>query len=141
MYTYTLGGKSGKKYVLHESTDMVALRTRSSRSIKNAVSSPGGRKALKDFELVLEFPEADISVYRLREPIKDSVAVRDRARMMLKKEPELRFAGKVLVEADGRTLVLYTENIFIKFHDEARSEICEKILKDIKRWTNENAVD
>ncbi|HNR41701.1 MAG TPA: S8 family serine peptidase [Bacteroidales bacterium] len=132
MYTYTLGGKSGKKYVLHESTDMVALRTRSSRSIKNAVSSPGGRKALKDFELVLEFPEADISVYRLREPIKDPVAVRDRARMMLKKEPELRFAGKVLVEADGRTLVLYTENIFIKFHDEVRSEICEKILKDNK---------
>lgn len=132
MYTYTLGGKSGKKYVLHESTDMVALRTRSSRSIKNAVSSPGGRKALKDFELVLEFPEADISVYRLREPIKDPVAVRDRARMMLKKEPELRFAGKVLVETDGRTLVLYTENIFIKFHDDVRSEICEKILKDNK---------
>ncbi len=130
MYTYTLGGKSGKKYVLHESADMVAVRTRSSRSIKSAVSSPGGKKALKDFNLVLEFPEADISVYRIREAIKDRVAVRDRARMALRKEPELRFAGKVLVEADGRTLVLYTENIFIKFHDEVRAELCEKILKD-----------
>ncbi|MBP1674655.1 MAG: hypothetical protein H6Q24_793, partial [Bacteroidetes bacterium] len=26
MYTYTLGGKKGKKYVLQESKDMVAVR-------------------------------------------------------------------------------------------------------------------
>jgi subtilisin family serine protease len=130
MYTYTFGGKSGKKYILHESTDMVAIRTRSARSIKNAVSSPGGKKVLKDFDLVLEFPEADISVYRIKGSIKDPMAVRDKARMALKKEPELRFVGKVLVEADGRTLVLYTENIFIKFHDDVRAEVCEKILND-----------
>ncbi|NMC39183.1 MAG: S8 family serine peptidase [Bacteroidales bacterium] len=130
MYTYTYGGKNGKKYILHESTDMVAVRTRNARSIKSAVSSPGGKKALKDFDLVLEFPEADISVYRIRESAKDPTTVRDKARMALKKEPELRFVGKVLVEADGRTLVLYTENIFIKFHDDVSAEACEKILTD-----------
>ncbi len=130
MYTYTFGGKSGKKYILHESTDMVAIRTRSARSIKSAVSSSVGKKALKDFDLVLEFPEADISVYRIRESIKDPTTLRDKARMALKKEPELRFVGKVLVEADGRTLVLYTENIFIKFHDDVSAEACEKIIKD-----------
>ncbi len=38
--------------------------------------------------------------------------------------------GKVLVEEDGKTLVLYTENVFIKFHDKVKAEACEKILAE-----------
>ena len=34
MFTYTFGGKNGTKHVLHESTDMVAVRTRNSRNLK-----------------------------------------------------------------------------------------------------------
>ncbi len=130
MYTYTFGGKTGKKHVLHESSDLVAIRTRSSRDISRAVSSADGKKALRDFEIIMEFPEADITVFKIRDTVKDNITVRDRARSILKKEPELRFVGKVLVEADGRTLVLYTENIFIKFYDEINSETCEKILAE-----------
>ena len=96
MYTYTLGGKNGKKYVLHESQDMVAVRTRNSRDLKNAVISEKGKKALKDFDLVVEFPEADISVFQAKDSVKDKLAVRDKAKTALKKEAELRFAGRVL---------------------------------------------
>jgi subtilisin family serine protease len=130
MYTYTFGGKNGKKYFLNESTDMVAVRTKNARDLKNAVISEKGKQALKDLDVVAVFPEADITVYRIRKAAKDNAEVRDRARSALKKEPELRFAGKVLVEADGKTLVLYTENIFIKFHDEISSGICERILAE-----------
>ena len=130
MYTYTLGGKNGKKYVLHESNDMVAVRTRNSRNLKNAVISEKGKKALKDFELVLEFPEADISVFQAKDSVKDKLAVRNKAKTALKKEPELRFAGKVLVDTGSNTLVLYTENIFIKFHDQIQSNVCENILAE-----------
>jgi len=48
----------------------------------------------------------------------------------LKEEPELRFVGRVLVESDGKTMVIYTENIFIKFHDDVSTEACEKILAE-----------
>jgi len=130
MYTYTLGGKKGKKYVLQESKDMVAVRTRNSRDLKNAIISEKGKKALKDFELVLEFPEADISVFQAKDSVRDKLAVRNRAKMALKKEPELRFAGRVLIDPDSKTLVLYTENIFIKFHDHIETGLCENILAE-----------
>lgn len=130
MYTYTLGGKNGKKYVLYESKDMVAVRTRNSRDLKNAVISEKGKKALKDFDLVLEFPEADISVFQAKDSVKDKLATRNRAKTALRKEPELRFAGKVLIDAESKTLVLYTENIFIKFHDKIKTAVCENILSE-----------
>ena len=130
MYTYTLGGKKGKKYVLQESKDMVAVRTRNSRDLKNAIISEKGKKALKDFELVLEFPEADISVFQAKDSVRDKLAVRNKAKKALKKEPELRFAGRVLIDPDSKTLVLYTENIFIKFHDHIETGLCENILTE-----------
>jgi len=128
MYAYTFGGKNGTRHVLHESTDMVAVRTRNSRDLKSAVISEKGKKALKNLEVVMEFPEADITVFKARDSVKDRLSARNKARSVLKREPELRFVGKVLVEEDGKTVVLYTENIFIKFHDNIRIETCEKIL-------------
>jgi hypothetical protein len=132
MYTYTFGGKNGKKYSLHESSDLVAVRTWSSAKMKYAAISPLGKKALKDFDVFMEFPEADITVYKIKDSGKDNIKIRDKARTALKKESDFRFVGKVLVEADGRTLVLYTENIFIKFHDEISEGTCEEILKSNK---------
>lgn len=128
MFTYTFGGKNGIKHILHESSDMVAIRTRNSRNLNNAVISDKGKKALKDLEIVLEFPEADITVFRTKGSVKERLSARNKARTVLKKEPELRFVGKVLVEEDGKTVVLYTENIFIKFHDTISTDVCEKIL-------------
>jgi subtilisin family serine protease len=128
MVTYTFGGKNGTRHVLHESSDMVVVRTRNSRNLKSAVISVKGKKALKDMEVVMEFPEADITVFKTRDSVKDRAVSRNKVRSALKMEPELRFVGKVLVEADGKTLVLYTENIFIKFHDKVDTDICEKIL-------------
>jgi len=130
MYTYTLGGKNGKKYVLHESTDMVAVRLIKKADNHKAVISEKSRELLKDFELVEEFPEAGISVFQARESVKDPRALRDRTKSELRKEPDLRFAGKVLIDAESRTLVLYTCNLFIKFKDELDSARCEKILED-----------
>ena len=128
MFTYTFGGKNGTRHVLHESSDMVAVRTRNSRNLKSAVISDKGKKALKGMEVVVEFPEADITVFKTMDPEKKGLTARDKARSVLKMEPELRFVGKVLVEEDGKTVVLYTENIFIKFHDRISTDICEKIL-------------
>ena len=130
MFTYTFGGKNGTRHTLHESSDMVVIRTRNSRNLKNAVVSDKGKKALKDLEVVMEFPEADITIFRTKDSVKDSLTARNKARSVLKNEPELRFVGRVLVEADGKTMVIYTENIFIKFHDDVGTDTCEKILAE-----------
>lgn len=130
MISYTFGGKNGTRHILHESSDMVVIRTRNSRNLGNAVISESGKKALKELELVMEFPEADISVFRTRKDVRDAISLRNKTKNALKKERELRFVGKVLVEEDGKTVVLYTENIFIKFHDDISSAKCEKILSE-----------
>jgi len=130
MYTYTFGGKNGTRHVLHESTDMVAVRTRNSRDLDDAVISEKGKKALLSLRIVAEFPEADITVFRTRTTAKDRIAARNKVKSVLRKEPELRFVGRVLVEEDGKTVVLYTENIFIKFHNDVPVDRCEEILSD-----------
>lgn len=130
MYTYTFGGKNGTRHVLHESTDMVAVRTKNSRDLDKAVISEKGKKALLSLKVVAEFPEADITVFRTKAAAKDKIAARNKAKSVLRKEPELRFVGKVLVEEDGKTVVLYTENIFIKFHNDVPADRCEAILND-----------
>ncbi len=130
MYTYTFGGKKGKKNTLKESNNRVVVRTKNARKLDNSVYSDEGKETLKDFEVEIEFPEADVTILKTKESVSDSKKVRDNARTVLKKEPELRFAGRVLTDTDGKTPVLYTENIFIKFHDEIKPEDCEKILSE-----------
>lgn len=130
MYTYTFGGKKGKKHILHESSDMVVVRTKESKGLARKPLRGDGRKALKDFILEMEFPEANVTVYKQKPSAKNRKTIRDKARSTLKKEPGVRFAGRVLVEKDGRTIVLYTENIFIKFFDNIRAAACEKILRN-----------
>jgi hypothetical protein len=128
MYTYTFGGKSGKKHILQESSDMVVVRTRKSKDLLNKPFSDEKEEALKDFTLEMEFPEAEIAVYKAKPSVRNRMLRRDQARTALKKETGLRFAGRVLVEEDGRTIVLYTENIFIKFFDNIKPVACEKII-------------
>ncbi len=85
MYTYTLGGKDGRKFILRESDNLVAVRTKNSRDLQNAVITDKGKKVLKDFEVLMEFPEADITVFQTKESVKDDVTVRNKARSALKK--------------------------------------------------------
>lgn len=130
MYSYKLGGKKGKKYYLQESRDMLAVRMQKSGSFRNILDSPGGRKIMKDFNLVDEYPEADITVFQAKDTVKNPVSAREKAKISLKDEAGLRFVGKVLVDPKSKTLVLYTENLFIKFHDEIETSVCERILAE-----------
>jgi subtilisin family serine protease len=132
MYTYTFGGKHGKKHILYESTDRVVVRTRNARDLDKSVFSDEGLEVLKDFNVEMEFPDADVTVLKTRDSVTDHVTARDNARSALKNEPDVRFAGRVLVEADGITPVIYTENIFIKFFDTIKIDTCEKILAENK---------
>lgn len=129
MYTYTYGGKNGKKNILKESNNRVVVRTKNARLLENAIFSAEGKEILRNFDVELQFPESDITILKTKEQVSNK-DLRDNARFTLKNEPELRFAGRVLLDPDGKTPVLYTENIFIKFFDDVKTEICEQILAE-----------
>jgi hypothetical protein len=130
--TYTFGGKKGKKHILHESSDMIVVRLNKTQDTSVSGFPGTTRNVLRNFELETEFPEAGIVVYKAKGSVKNRALARDNARSSLKKEAGVRFAGRVLVEEDGRTIVLYTENIFIKFMDGIKAEVCRKILDRFK---------
>ena len=130
MYTYTLGGKNGKKITLNASNDRVVVRTKNARDLKDAVYSEDGKQALQNFDIEMEFPEADVTILKTKKGVKSETAFRDNARNVLKREPELRFAGRVLVDPISDKPVIYTENLFVKFYDGVKTETCEKILAE-----------
>jgi subtilisin family serine protease len=129
MYSYTFGGKNGQKNTLLESNDRVVVRTRNARSLENAVFTEAGKETLSEFNVELEFPEADITVLKAKvEPTQSLTSQRDSARAALKQEEEIRFAGRVLIDEKSKAPVLYTENIFIKFFDHISADTCEQII-------------
>src|SRR4029453_16774230 len=75
-------------------------------------------------ELVLEFPEVGVEVYRRRGGADRSVA---EVKEALEQAPDTRFAGNVLVDPAGEP-VLYTENLFVKFRDDRPGEDCRRAL-------------
>ena len=132
MYTYTIGGKNGQKISLQESKNRVVVRTRNARKLGDSIFSSESKEALEDFNIEMEFPEADVTILKTKEAAPTKSTTRDKARKAFKKEPELRFAGRVLVDKKSKMPVLYTENIFVKFHDKISTDDCEKILVNNK---------
>ena len=131
MYSYSFGGKTGKKNNLLESNNRIVVRTRNARTLEDAVTTGEGKEVLKEFKAEMEFPEADVTVLKTRKDIPaDTVELRDNARAILRNEPELRFAGRVLIDSQSNAPVLYSENIFVKFSDRLRTDQCEKILAE-----------
>jgi len=125
MYTYTY---NGKKFSLRESDDRIVVRTRNARKLSNAVRSTPGKKVLEDFKTEANFEASDVSVLKLKKKTANNLAKRDEARAVLKAEPDLRFAGRVLVDENGAEPVIYTENLVIKFKPEISKETCENII-------------
>jgi subtilisin family serine protease len=129
MPTVYLGGKSEPGFELVQSKDLIAVRTRSGRSATRAVAGVPTPLAaeLDDATLVVAYPEAGVEVYRLpKGPKVRSVASRKQA---LRRSPDVRFAGGVLVDRATSEPVLYTENVFVKFNDAADPEDCLHVLQ------------
>lgn len=136
MYSFRYGGKNGKRHSLTTSNDQVVVRTNSRSALADArpfevsALSNKARDVLGEFELTNRFRDAGVEILRAKVS-RGSKSLRDRARAILNKEPEIEFAGRVLVNAQSRP-VLYTENFFVKFDGEQSATACRKILKAYK---------
>ena len=135
MTTYVVhyGGKGGKPYTLAESESLLAVRTHSRNPIEmqpnhGASLSNEALSILQQFTLVDEYFDAGVTVWQA-EAEGDPTALRDDARQILRREADVRFAGRVLVDPASQVPVLYTENLFVKFNDDVSQTACRRLIK------------
>lgn len=131
MYSIRYGGREGQLIQLVEAPDLVVVRTQTGKSLADTHLSEASREAAAALLPVAAFPESDVVVYKVVEAQRRLVkTVRNTIRRLFKKEPSIRFAGRVLKDAETGVIYVYTENFFIKFKDEVPTERCEAILKE-----------
>ncbi len=131
MPTVYYGKKGELGFELELSRDLVAVRTRSGRSITRSTGSVPSplSSELDDGVLVAAYPEAGVEVYRV--PVgPNSVSLDDR-KSALRTSADVRFVGGVLVDPATQEPVLYTENIFVKFVDTADPDDCAVTLRGV----------
>ena len=107
---------------------MIVTRTKDAGPIEAALRSDSGIEAVGQCQTLATFADAGVTVHRVTARKRMS-ALRDERRAVLKKEKALRFAGRVLVDQKSRRPVVYTENLFVKFQDDATSRKCKSALK------------
>jgi subtilisin family serine protease len=130
MPTVYFGSKNEPGFDLEQSDDLIAVRTRSGRSITRAsgpVPTPLSAE-LEDGTLVAAYPEAGVEVYRV--PVGRGARSLSERKTALRTSPDVRFAGGVLIDPVTTEPVLYTENLFIKFTDTTDPEDCVTTLRD-----------
>src|SRR5919112_5875139 len=123
----TYGGENGKKVQLVEDPDLVAVRARRGRSLREGPVTPPEAALLDDMESVLSFPQVGVEVYRRSDEAPRSM---EEMRQELHESPATRFAGRVLVDETTREPVLYTENLFVKFFDDENRDGCLETLRE-----------
>ena len=130
MVSYTIGGKDGKKQKLKEANDLVVVRFDGETDFKDIAMDSDRRTLVNNLMLVESMPEANVKIYRCN-PLgeKSAKQVRNAIRKMAGEMDDIKFSGRVLVDDRG-VINIYTENIFIKFHDNISKAEYEKILVD-----------
>ncbi|HRI59922.1 MAG TPA: S8 family serine peptidase, partial [Saprospiraceae bacterium] len=129
------GGKNGKTLNLVESPDMVVIRTEGNKELENVKLSREGRELIDQMTEVVAFPEAGVTVQRITpfegelESSKSTIAQRDETRVTLNQEDNIKFAGRVLQDAESGEVMLYTENFFVKFKDDISEKDCLAIIE------------
>lgn len=126
-FHFRYGGKRAPRQTLKLSNDLIVMRTHDRRRIVDSPLSRDSRHALEATAPLFRIPEAGVEVWRIP-PQRQTRGVRDRTRLLLREESNVRFAGRGLVSADGSP-VLYTENLFIQFNDELSATACKRLIK------------
>src|SRR5690349_20731991 len=119
-----LGAKYEPALDLTNSAEHIVVRTRSRRPLRSGPVQRPAAAQIADGQLVAAFPEAGVEVYRLR-PASAAIDTRKRA---LLQDPDVQFAGRVLVDDSGEP-VIYTENLFVKFRDTADPDENLEVLR------------
>jgi subtilisin family serine protease len=112
------------------SEDIMVVRTRGRRVVREMQISTRAREVLSHFDTLFSIPEVGVEVLRCsaRRGVR---SVRDKARIALGREASVRFAGRCLCTATGRP-VLYTENLFVQFQESCSKTSLMRTLKKLR---------
>jgi subtilisin family serine protease len=124
------GTKNEPAFELEQSNNLIAVRTRSGKSLTRSagpVAQPISAE-LNDSTLVVAYPEVGVEVYRI--PTGRHVKSISERKSVLNTSSDVLFAGGVLIDPTSKQPVLYTENIFIKFIDTADSDECAETIRN-----------
>jgi len=129
MPTFFYGKKGEAGFDLVSANNLIAVRTRSRRSLTRSVGPVPTPllDELSDGSLVVSYPEVGVEVYRV--PTGRGHRSLSKRKSTLRKSPDVRFAGGVLIDPSSEEPVLYTENVFIKFLDTADIDNCVDVLR------------
>ena len=123
---FRYGGKQGEQYRLQVSNNMLAVRSEDDRLPVNTALSARARRAIASLTPIVDVPHVGVQVFKA-----PSAATR-RARTILEKEKQVRFAGAALRDPTSGAPVLYTENAFVKFQDGTAESKCKALLAKYK---------
>src|SRR5262245_16314664 len=103
MLAFRYGGKNGPQFALQPSSDMIVVRTESDQLPVETALTTRARRALDNMEPIVDVPHAGVQVFAAT---KGGSAAAQRARSVLKKEPEVRFAGRALRDPKSKAPVI-----------------------------------
>ncbi len=129
MVTVKYGGKDGKTVEFADSENFLVVRTRRRNPLGAARLSSRALSLTQRMERVVSFPGTGVEVLHRRDL--DPGEARD-ARAALKEEPELRFAGRALCDPISGEPVVYTENLFVKLHDDVPASLGYEVFGKLK---------
>jgi subtilisin family serine protease len=124
MVACRFGGVDGFRLELADSGDMVVVRSRR-RGARHDVSplSRRSRGVSQQLTPLFGFPSAGVGVYAVPRGASSELST------ILDADAEVEFAGRGLRDQFGAPVV-YTENVFVKFADDASSSHCERVLRE-----------
>ncbi|MFN9416609.1 MAG: hypothetical protein ACK578_03825 [Pirellula sp.] len=123
------GKRTEPSFELKLSKDLIAIRTRSRRSLSTSRGPVPElySSELQSCELVAEYPESGVEVYRV--PSGREQRTMSERKNVLRSSPDIQFVGGVLIDPKTKEPVLYTENLFIKFADDQDPDECEEQIR------------
>lgn len=122
------GRKNEPSTQFQKSEDMIAVRTRSRRSVTTVPIPTAAAAELVGSQLVLSFPEVGVEIYQV--PTGSGQKSITERKVALRSLPDIQFAGGVLVDEQSGEPVIYTENLFIKFIDTIDPDDCKTIIRE-----------
>ncbi len=129
MVSVIYGGANGSTYKLEQSSQFIAVRTRSRKSLLSGPVPRQEREALQGFDICFAIPEAGVEIFE-KSTSSRSVTVK-KAKSSLRSQSDIRFAGSVLIDGDSHEPVIYTENIFVKFDDDIDQSQCVAAIAEV----------
>jgi subtilisin family serine protease len=141
MYSFRYGGPQGREMTLVEATDLVVVRTENGQQLDDLNLSEAARDLASSLIPFAAFPEADVVVYQIASQRgMASMSIRNKVRSSFKNEKGIKFAGRVLKDANTGVVFIYTENFFVKFKDGTSEKRCAELLKKHQLSTAEKLV-